>query len=230
MKLLIVSAGPGMKEVREKYGHAIDWISSVISSPNIEIDVTHTYKNEDFDESYYDGWIITGSSSSVRDNQEWITFLKNKIIHASINFIPVLGICFGHQIISEALGGKVTKNKKGWELGSYKIKVNNKGVFNPLFSDIDINDYFYFSHEDVVSKLPESAVELASNDMGVQSFSIKNQIFGVQFHPEFTSDITQEYVNIRYKRGMINHCNQVFESKTSYKIILNFIRLLRENK
>ena len=108
--------------------------------------------------------------------------------------------------------------------------INKKGISSPLFSDIDINDYFYFSHEDVVSELPESAVELANNDMGVQSFSIKNQIFGVQFHPEFTSDITQEYVNIRYKRGIVNNCNQVFESKTSYKIILNFIRLLRVSK
>ena len=61
----------------------------------------------------------------LRDNQDWIKLLKSKIIHASISFIPVLGICFGHQIIGEALGGKVTKNKKGWELGSYKIKINH---------------------------------------------------------------------------------------------------------
>ena len=73
-------------------------------------------------------------------------------------------------------------------------------------------DCFMYLDEDVVSELPESAVELASNDLGVQSFSIKNQIFGVQFHPEFTSDITQEYVDIRYKRGIVNNCNQVFSN------------------
>ena len=65
MKLLIISAGPGMEEVRSKHGHAIDWISSIIYSSDIKIDVKHIYKNEDFDESYYDAWIITGSSSSV---------------------------------------------------------------------------------------------------------------------------------------------------------------------
>ena len=64
--------------------------------------------------------------------------------------------------------------------------------------------------------------------MGLQSFSIENQIFGVQFHPEFSSDIMHEYVQVRYKKGIINNYNQVFESKTSYKVILNFINILKE--
>ena len=230
MKLLIISAGPGMIEIKQKYGHAIDWISSFISYPEIEINVKHIYQNEDFDESYYDGWIITGSAASVIDSYDWIRLLKNKIIYAKDNLIPVLGICFGHQIISSALGGKVTKNKKGWELGSYKIKINKNGHSSPLFKNIDFDDYFYFSHEDIVSELPLSALKLADNDMGLQSFSVKNKIFGVQFHPEFTINIIDAYVQLRYKKGIINNYNQVFESKTSYKVISNFIDILKGSK
>ena len=73
-------------------------------------------------------------------------------------------------------------------------------------------------------------MELANNNMGLQSFSIQNKIFGVQFHPEFDINIMDEYVRVRYEKGIINNYNQVFESKTSYKIISNFIDILKENQ
>ena len=229
MKLLIISAGPGIPEIKEKHGHAIDWISSFIHFSDIKIHVNHIYENQDFNKSEYDAWIITGSASSVTDNYDWIQILKNKIIYAHDNSIPILGICFGHQIIASALGGIVTKNKKGWELGSYKIKINKNGRTSPIFKNIDTDDYFYFSHEDIVCQLPLEALELANNNMGLQSFSIQNKIFGVQFHPEFDINIMDEYVRVRYEKGIINNYNQVFESKTSYKIISNFIDILKEN-
>tara|TARA_B110000014_G_scaffold263785_1_gene261785 strand:- start:557 stop:1246 length:690 start_codon:yes stop_codon:yes gene_type:complete len=228
MKLLIISAGPGIKEIKLQYGHAIDWISSFIDSSSIDIDVKSIYCNEDFDQSFYDGWIITGSAASVTDTHQWIELLKDKIIYASKNSIPTLGICFGHQIISSALGGQVTKNSKGWELGSYKISITDDGLVSPLFKGVDFDDYFYFSHEDIVSQLPDSAIELARNNMGLQAFSIENKIFGVQFHPEFSEQIMDRYVAVRYKRGIIDNYNPVFKSKSSYKIISNFIDIIKE--
>ena len=81
-----------------------------------------------------------------------------------------------------------------------------------------------------MSCLPPEALELANNKMGLQSFSIQNKIFGVQFHPEFNINIMDEYVRVRYEKGIINSYNQVFESKTSYKIISNFIDILKENQ
>jgi GMP synthase (glutamine-hydrolysing) len=228
MKLLIISAGPGIDQIRDQYGHATDWISNLVTSSNIQIDINNIYANEDFDKSYYDGWIITGSASSVIDNHDWIKLLKNKIIYANKYAIPILGICFGHQIISSALGGDVVHNNRGWELGSYKIDITEAGLSSKLFNNIELNDYFYFSHEDIVSKLPIDAIELASNSMGLQSFSVANQIFGVQFHPEFTVDIMGQYVKVRYEKGIISKYSPVVESKSSYKIISNYIEILKE--
>ena len=227
MKLLIISAGPGMDEIRNLYGHAIDWISSFLTVPSLDISINHIYKNETFDSSKYDAWIITGSAFSVTDNNQWMSTLKDKIRYGYNNSIPMLGICFGHQIISSALGGEVKKNTKGWELGSHKVNFSKKGKESLLFKGINFNDYFYFSHEDIVLNLPENAIELASNDMGLQSYSINNQIYGVQFHPEFSNEITKKYVKIRYNKGIISSLNQVYESKTSYKVILNFINIVK---
>lgn len=229
MKLLIISAGPGMDEIRDIYGHAIDWISSFLNDKSLDISINHIYKNENFNHSEYDAWIITGSASSVLDSNQWISTLKDKIIYAYNNSIPILGICFGHQIISSALGGKVEKNKKGWELGSFKVNFNRYGRDSLLFKNIDFNDYFYFSHEDIVLKLPQDAIELASNNMGLQSYSINNKIYGVQFHPEFSLEIAQKYVQIRYNKGIISSFNHIHKSKTSYKVISNFIDIVKEN-
>ena len=64
--------------------------------------------------------------------------------------------------------------------------------------------------------------------MGLQSFSINDKIFGVQFHPEFTFDIMEQYVKIRYQKGVISQLNPVNESKTSHKVITNFIEICKK--
>ena len=226
MKLLIISAGPGLGQIRNKYGHATDWISNLINSQDTKIDISEIYNNNDFNHAHYDGWIITGSASSVVDNLEWMKLLKDKILYAYKNFIPVLGICFGHQIISAALGGDVIHNPKGWELGSYKLKINKSGLSNKIFKNIEPDDYFYFSHEDIVSKLPKNAIELAKNEMGIQSFSIDDRIYGVQFHPEFNTEIMDQYVKIRYENGIVPYYGPVHKSNSSFKIISNFIEII----
>ena len=88
MKLLIISAGPGLDQIRIEYGHATDWISNLINSSNVKIDINNIYDNEDFDESYYDAWIITGSASSVVDNLDWMKLLKNKTVKILKRNIP----------------------------------------------------------------------------------------------------------------------------------------------
>ena len=64
--------------------------------------------------------------------------------------------------------------------------------------------------------------------MGLQSFSINDRIYGVQFHPEFTFDIMEQYVNIRYQKGVISKLNPVIESKTSHKVVSNYIEICKK--
>ena len=64
--------------------------------------------------------------------------------------------------------------------------------------------------------------------MGLQSFLINDIIFGIQFHPEFSVQVMEKYVEVRYNKGIIKQFNPVSESKTSYKVISNFIDIVKE--
>ena len=228
-EIIIISCGPGLNEVRNIYGHSTQWVQDRCEIKNVIYSESKGYKCELPEIQDGTGWIITGSSKSTYEDLEWIVELEILIKKAVQVQKPILGICFGHQLIAQALGGKVEKNKRGWELGSNNVIINDKGRLSPIFSNILKDDYFYMSHQDVVVTLPKDSVELAYNDMGNQAYRIGDFIYGVQFHPEFSYDVANKYANLRYAKGMIKNKPKVLKSKTSYKIINNFIKILKGN-
>ena len=125
-KISIITNGPGIAEVKSLYGQASDWVQNVLSDYDVDVKVVKAYEMEDFSSERDDAWIITGSAYSVYDDFPWINRLK-EFIHKIVQENKyVLGICFGHQIIAESCGGKVEKNKMGWELGSYPITLSEE--------------------------------------------------------------------------------------------------------
>ena len=170
-------------------------------------------------------WIIMGSRYSAYDEMEWIDRLKDSIHKAIESNIPVLGICFGHQILCSALGATVSDNPKGWEVGSSEVSLSEKGKSSPLFKGFSKDFYVYQSHHDVVSNLPENVDLLCSNQFGVQSISFSDFVFGVQFHPEFSYDVMNAYFDARTKK--IENSNfKVVNQNEGSKVINNFINIL----
>ena len=134
----------------------------------------------------YDGFIITGSNHSVLDDKRWILNLE-KYIH-KIHSVgkKVLGICFGHQILAKAFGGVVVRSPYGWNVGSQKINIVNKKIWmNPERHTLNINFY----HRDQVVKIPDNADLIATDESTlVQMFSINNQVWAIQGHPEMVKE------------------------------------------
>ena len=227
MNIVIVSNGPGLKDVVDEFGHSSEWIPAVIDDSSIKYKILKAYEREVCNINDYDAFIITGSKYSVYDNFDWITDLKNFINSIVSKNKPILGICFGHQILAECLGGKVEKNKLGWELGSYKISLTENGSVHPLFKDVGEGDIVYESHQDVVSVIPENAVELAYTKKANQSFACNDNVFGVQFHPEFSYDVTRALMDIRVSKGISIDSDKLEESLNSKNILTNFINIVR---
>ena len=223
-RISIITNGPGISEVKSLYGQASDWIQNVLRSyDDLEVNVVKGYEMDHLDPNDDSAWIITGSAHSVYDNFLWIDYLKEKLKEVQKTRIPVLGICFGHQLIADTFGGKVELNKKGWEIGSCRVNLFKESEECSLFSSFSESIDVYQSHQDIVIEIPKDAILLAENDMGIQSFVYDEMFYGVQFHPEFTKDVMEKYLTIRYEKGILKEIPVVEECKSSSKILNNFV-------
>ncbi|QHS17017.1 type 1 glutamine amidotransferase [Halopenitus persicus] len=127
----------------------------------------------------FDAVVITGSRSSVYWDEAWIPPLIEYVAAATDRGIPTLGICYGHQVLAEALGGRVA-GMDDFELGYSEITHHG----DEIFAGIDEEFTVFTSHGDAVVDLPPGAELLAENEYGVHAFRDGHN-WGLQFHPEY---------------------------------------------
>lgn len=130
----------------------------------------------DFD---FDGVVVTGSAASAYWDEEWIQESCEWVREAHEKGLPILGICFGHQLLAAALGGSV-EDMDGYEIGYRDVEHDD----SPLFEGINDQFTVFTTHGDAVTELPEDADLIAENDYGIHGFQV-GHAFGVQFHPEY---------------------------------------------
>ncbi|MAV92992.1 MAG: hypothetical protein CMG01_02365 [Candidatus Marinimicrobia bacterium] len=227
--VVILSNGPGLTEIVNKYGHSSDWIPGIINNKDINFTIKKVYE-DDFDININaDAYILTGSKYSIYDDIDWIYKLKNFTKKLIENQRYVLGICFGHQVLAHCLGAKVKKNKLGWELGSYKINLTEKGLKNKLFEGFSYQEIVYESHQDTVLELPDNIDILADSSKSNQSFSYNEKVFGVQFHPEFSKEVTRMLMDLRIAKGISVDSNDLLDSPKSHSVLKNFLNIAGVN-
>ncbi len=140
--------------------------------------------------------IIGGSNKSVYDNEPWIKPLEQFIVRLVETERPIFGVCFGHQIIAQALGGKVEPGILGPEIGLTKVELSESGRRDPIFKNLPSVFEVMELHKDVVVELPPvEVVMLAASDLYPnQALAYGNTIRTVQFHPEITAKIMETEV------------------------------------
>jgi GMP synthase-like glutamine amidotransferase len=146
-----------------------------------------------FPESIRDaeGWLITGSRHGAYEDHPWIPPLEAFIRDCYAAHVPLVGICFGHQIIAKALGGKVEKYKGGWSVGPTDYKFGEE--------TLTLNAW----HQDQVVEKPEAATVVASNDFCENAALVYDtRAFTVQAHPEFRPDFVDGLMKTR-GRGLV---------------------------
>lgn len=131
----------------------------------------------------YDGCVITGSATSVYWDEPWLPPLKSWVAEAVDRGLPFLGVCYGHQLLADVLGGTV-EHMGEFELGYQTIR--HTGA-SPIMAGIDEEFLVFVSHQDHVSELPPGATQFAENEYGVHGFR-DGDVFGVQFHPEYDKE------------------------------------------
>jgi len=132
------------------------------------------------DHDTVDAAIVTGSKASTYWEEQWIDELEAWLREADDRGITLLGVCFGHQIVAQALGGEVGDMEK-YELGYHEVRRTGD---SPLFDGLKHRFTAFCTHHDEVTVLPPGAKVHAETDVAVQAYR-RGDSFGVQFHPEF---------------------------------------------
>jgi GMP synthase (glutamine-hydrolysing) len=144
----------------------------------------------------YDGLVVMGGAMGAHDDVEapWLPATRDLIRSAATDGVPTLGICLGHQLCTLALGGEVERNPKGRQLGLLEVGWGAAAVDDPLLGPLVGPRRAMHWNDDIVTRLPGGAVQLATASTGeVQAARHAETVWGVQWHPEVDDALIREW-------------------------------------
>jgi GMP synthase (glutamine-hydrolysing) len=197
LPLLIVKTGDTLDTLRSTIGDFEQWVQAGLGTTHLPVQVLDARQHGDLPApTALAGVILTGSHAMVSDHEPWSEALVPWLRTLVDQGTPVLGICYGHQLLAHALGGQVGYHPNGLELGSVDITLTPAAQADALFSGLPPCLQAHVVHAQTVRTLPPDAVHLAANAHEPHhAFRAGRQAWGVQFHPEFSTTAMQGYVD-----------------------------------
>ena len=187
MKIGILQAGHAPDELIDDLGDYDAMFRKLLGGHGFEFE-TFSVVDMEFPEhiDMADGWLITGSKHGAYEDHPFIPPLEDLIRDVKASGKPMIGVCFGHQVIAQALGGKVEKFDGGWSIGRTEYRMGD--------DTIAVNAW----HQDQVVERPAGAKVIASSDFCENAALVYgDQIWTIQPHPEFEAPIVKGLIETR---------------------------------
>lgn len=186
--VLLGSPPPGAPETEGGY---LAMFGALLAPHDIALEAIDAQAGElPDDPAAFDAYVLTGSATSVYDDEPWIAPAEDLLRRIVAAGIPVAGICFGHQLLAQALGGRVEKAPAGWGMGVHAYDLELDG--GPATMRLQA------MHQDQVVALPEGArVWARSEHCPIAGFTVGDRVWTVQAHPEFTAGFAGHLVERR---------------------------------
>lgn len=192
---LLLETGAPIDALRRRGGFA-HWIRVAAGLRRNEVSVCQVAMGEPLPAA--SGWLgvlITGSAAMVTERQPWSEASAAWLRTARSHRVPMLGICYGHQLLAHAFGGVVGDNPAGREMGTAELELDAAADADPLFARLPARLHAHTTHLQTVLQPPPGARVLArSMRDACQAFRLGDEVWGLQFHPEFSAGAMRGYI------------------------------------
>ncbi|MCK7549440.1 glutamine amidotransferase [Marinobacter koreensis] len=197
-RVAVIKTGTTYPDIKSRFGDFEAWFIRALSG-NLDITVVDVAAGETPDApGNWDGIVVTGSPAMVSDRESWSEATADWLAQAVAECVPLLGVCYGHQLLAHAFGGEVGYHPDGRETGTKQVERLAASDQDPLFANLPRTFPAQLTHRQSVLRLPPEAVLLARSAFEPhQAFRIGQCAWGVQFHPEFTEAIMGAYLDVQ---------------------------------
>lgn len=204
----ILVAGHATEYLRKVYGGLAGLFEQLLSDPGETWHIFRVIDGEfpsDKELHNYEGFVITGSRYDAHSSEPWVLQLCKLIQRLHAEKIKLLGICFGHQVISRALGGQTGRSEHGWEVGLRRVFLQDAFYNKPYAkANFPLVPIILEIHQDQVCELPPDGELLASTEKtSIWMYAVKEHILCIQGHPEFTEDIALDIFDVLSKGNLM---------------------------
>lgn len=195
--ILIIRLGEPLPDVRAQRGDFEEWIQAGMQRPPSDFEVIDVPSGGSLPSPQeISGVVLTGSAAMVSEREVWSEQTADWLVGALQTDLPMLGICYGHQLIAHAVGGRVGPNPNGREIGTARVRLRAAG--DALLGDLPEEIRVQTTHWESVLELPPEAALLGATDLDPHHvFRLGDRVWGVQFHPEFDAEIMRGYIAAR---------------------------------
>ena len=206
---LILETGRPLPDLR-RHGDFTHWIRTAAGLPRGRVEVSRVLDGATPPAAgSFAGVLVTGSGAMVTDREPWSERTTDWLREAVHRGLPVLGICYGHQLLAHALGGCVDWNPRGREMGTVTIELHDAARHDPLFQALPARFHAQATHLQSVTQPPPGAAVLARSALDdCHAFRWGRSAWGLQFHPEFSTTHMRGYITAR-REALRNegHCH-----------------------
>jgi len=237
-RLHIIKAGTTYASIAGHYGDFDAWTAAGLGPLGTEacvIDAGHGAALPPAEDCA--GVVITGSHAMVTDDLPWSIGVERWIPSLIGAGVPVLGICYGHQLLARAMGGRVGYHPLGEEIGTVEIRLLEGSAGDPLFRLFPPFFFAHAAHSQTVLSLPPNATPLAANAHDPHhAYRIGDCAWGLQFHPEYDESIMRLYIMaqsgelVKEGRNVPKLLAGVSKTPVAAKTLTNFAGIVRERQ
>jgi len=234
-QIVLIKTGCTIEQIKPRHGDFENWFAAGLGVTDlIQVDVFRHLVFPPPEELA--GIVITGSPAMVSARLDWSERTAEWLRQAVQTNIPVLGVCYGHQLLAHALGGRVGPNPAGRQIGTVKVRLIDQSQDDPLLGHLPGTFSAQTSHSEVVLDLPPGAQRLATSPLD-DNFAIRfaENVWGVQFHPEFSAPVVSDY--IRYRAVALREegldpehlLSQTVDTEEARSVLQKFTKLVRNH-